>query len=120
MSRTCSWPTCQRSSSQRGADVERDDARRIDAGVDPREVVVAAQQQRRRSDQQHAQRHLTDDQDCCRRWRPPVTPRLPPAITRLDAATRAGERGHETEGAGGEQAAWRRQTPARASRASAR
>ena len=47
----------------RRSNMEGDRARRIDAGIDLREVVVAAQEQRRRSDEQHAQRDLADDEE---------------------------------------------------------
>ena len=63
MSCSWSWPTRDRSSSPSGADVERQRARRVEAGLDVREVVVAAQEKRRQSDEHYAQCDLSDDEE---------------------------------------------------------
>jgi hypothetical protein len=84
------------------ADVEGDDPRRIETGVDASQVVVAAQQQGRRSDQQHAQRHLSDDE----RLLQPVTSAGDRAAAigeaRAQPRSCAGQRGNHAEGERGE------------------
>ena len=63
MSCSWSWPTRDAILVPPGADVKRHASRRVEAGLDVRQVVVAAQEQRRRSDEHHAQRDLTDDEE---------------------------------------------------------
>ena len=92
----------------RRSNMEGDGARRIDAGIDMREVVVAAQEQRRRSDEQHAQRDLCDDEEALDAMLTTGDATAPCGDHAVELRPRTGEGRHHAEDARREHARERR------------